>query len=448
MVVDGKDFMWASPTATKSNPEALLEDFLRHTGVSIGKIRIDDAGELARSESFKMWCAGRDIVLCPTAGYNHTMQARAEGAVRITKEHIRCLLKTANMPFRFWPWALTHFCRTYNYWPCKGHSPPWVMLGNHRYCQALHRDIHPFGCYTIGRLPREHPRVVNTTLSDRGLEGAFLGWDMTTPTCWIWSFKDKKPIRLHDPIFYDTRFPFSDPTCLVNRDYLSWEDIRRMHAVDEDDDTESDEECEVPVDEVDSELSQAPTQQPAAPTPAFAKQPLPTPSSPAPSRPRTRSQSPSAPGSLSGERMRQEGRDSPSGEHSPSGERSRRPSGERTRPTQPGTDRIRRSSTCLPISSLDEQWRTTKWFCRSPATGGEILDCQLVTPSSARREGQILQLPVGTTRGKSPYNLRRLLNIRFNHPRTLGDLVGAGPQTPPGCPQTPSACPILARGGG
>mmetsp|Transcript_30800 Transcript_30800/g.63788 ORF Transcript_30800/g.63788 Transcript_30800/m.63788 type:complete len:919 (-) Transcript_30800:650-3406(-) len=254
MVVDGKDFLWATPTTTKSSPETLIEDFLRHTNVTIGKIRIDNAGELSRSESFKLWCASRDIVLCPTAGYNHTMQARAEGAVRITKEHIRCLLKTANMPFMFWPWALTQFCRMYNYWPCKGHAPPWIMLGDHRFSQSLHRDLHPFGCYTIGTLPREHPDVTNTTLSDRGLEGAFLGWDLATPTCWIWSFRKKKPVRLHDPVFYDKRFPFSDPTCLVNRDDLS------LTAEDEDD-----------------ELSQRPTQQPeTTPVAAPAKRPTPS----------------------------------------------------------------------------------------------------------------------------------------------------------------------------
>jgi len=213
MVVDGIDFLWATPTAHKSNPESLLESFLRHTNVKIGRIRMDDAGELSRSESFKMWCAARDIIICATAGYNHTMQARAEGAVRITKEHIRCLLKTANMPHMFWPWALTQFCRIFNYWPSHGHAPPWVMLDSHRFSQSIHRDLHPFGCYIIGQLPREHPLVSNTTLSDRGLEGAFLGWDLTTPTVWMWSFRLRKPIRLHDPIFYDSKYPFADPTC-------------------------------------------------------------------------------------------------------------------------------------------------------------------------------------------------------------------------------------------
>ena len=103
MVIDSMDFMWASQSKRKQGPEALIEEFLLYTQVKISKLRLDAAGEFVTSESFKLWCAKRDIVICATAGYNHTMQARAEGAVRITKEHIRCLLKTANMSFSFWP---------------------------------------------------------------------------------------------------------------------------------------------------------------------------------------------------------------------------------------------------------------------------------------------------------------------------------------------------------
>jgi len=213
MVIDGVDFLWASPSKHKSDLESLLEEFIRYTQIKISKIRMDAAGEFASSESFQQWCSNRGIVICSTAGYNHTMQARAEGAVRITKEHIRCMLKTANMPFQFWPWALTQFCRMYNYWPCKGHAPPWVMLGKHNFSQDITRDLHPFGCKVVGKLPREHPQVPNTTLSDRGLEGAFLGWDLSTPTVWLWSFRLKRPVRLHDPIFYDGKFPFDDPSC-------------------------------------------------------------------------------------------------------------------------------------------------------------------------------------------------------------------------------------------
>ena len=130
IVIDGVDFLWASPTATKNDPEALLEEFLRITRIKIRRIQMDDAGQLSRSATFKTWCDSRGINRCPTPGYQHTMQARAEGAVRICKEHVRCLLKHAGMPYRFWPWAIKQFCRIYNYWPCKGHAPPWEILTN------------------------------------------------------------------------------------------------------------------------------------------------------------------------------------------------------------------------------------------------------------------------------------------------------------------------------
>jgi len=419
MVIDGIDFLWASSSKTKSDPESLLEEFLRYTGVTISKIRMDAAGEFASSASFQKWCANRNIVMCSTAGYNHTMQARAEGAVRITKEHIWCMLKTANMPYKFWPWALTQFCRIYNYWPSKGHAPPWVMLGDHKFSQSLHRDLHPFGCYLIGTLPREHPLVTNTTLSDRGLEGAFLGWDLSTPTVWLWSFRLQKPVKLHDPVFYDDRFPFADPSCLV------------------DDDTESDE---------DEEAYPTPPTQPRqtvrGPKPA---------TSPTPPRPAE-------------QQHREPGRPPSTGEKSHSGQQGRSQVEQPSQalqppyvPSIPSRDDIRtwiRGADVPATASLDtlsdkqlgralvhhktilqlpKDWWidpvTGKYTaCTVLATdckkiaGHMYLDCQIIKPDKARREGQILQIPVGKTNGNRPLHVRRLLDLRFNNPRTLGDL--------------------------
>jgi len=55
--------------------------------------------------------------------------------------------------------------------------------------------------------------------------------------------------------------------------------------------------------------------------------------------------------------------------------------------------------------------------------GQFYLDCQVVKPDKARREGHILQLPVGSAKGRHTWHLRRLLDLRFNHPRTLADLT-------------------------
>eukprot|EP00961_Rhodomonas_salina_P154622 2082898-Rhodomonas_salina.1 len=62
------------------NPEDLLREFLSLTGFKIGKIRVD--GEFVASSSFEAFCEKRIMVLCPAVAYNHSMQARAEGAVR------------------------------------------------------------------------------------------------------------------------------------------------------------------------------------------------------------------------------------------------------------------------------------------------------------------------------------------------------------------------------
>eukprot|EP00961_Rhodomonas_salina_P156667 2109530-Rhodomonas_salina.1 len=85
--------------------------------------------------------------MCPSVAYTHTMQARAEGAVRICKEHIRCLLKASNAPPQFWPFALLHFCHVYNYWPGAKTPPPWEMMKTSGFTFNIKCDLHPWGCY-------------------------------------------------------------------------------------------------------------------------------------------------------------------------------------------------------------------------------------------------------------------------------------------------------------
>ena len=136
------------------------------------------------------------------------------------------------MPYRFWPWALTQFCRVYNWWPSKGHAPPWELLKDTDISHDITRDLQAFGCYTIGRLPREHPEVHDSTNSDRGLEGAFLGWDLLTPTCWIYSFRLQRPIRLSDPEFFNRDFPFINPDVLLNKFDTMHEEIELMREED------------------------------------------------------------------------------------------------------------------------------------------------------------------------------------------------------------------------
>jgi hypothetical protein len=119
------------------------------------------------------------------------------------------------MPRRFWPDALLHWCRTYARWPDASGHTAWDKLdesGTHSLCHDLARDLHVFGSYVTGHLPREHPHVADTTHDDRAEEGVFLGNDLTTPTFWLWSFKHKKAMLMSDPKHFDHILPFVQPS--------------------------------------------------------------------------------------------------------------------------------------------------------------------------------------------------------------------------------------------
>ena len=236
IVVDSIDFTWAQSSTSRSEPEDLIHEFLTMTGLSISSIRVDGAGEFAKSANFQAYCKLRFITIEEVPAYTHTFNARAEGAIRICKEKVRALLRRANMPRRFWPDALLHWCRTYAHWPDAAGHTAWEKLdelGPHALCHDLKRDRHVFGSYVTGHLPREHPHVVDTTHDDRAEEGVFLGNDLTTPTFWLWSFRHRKVMRLSDPKHFDHILPFLQPADVHHAIPLTPQDIVRMHETDD-----------------------------------------------------------------------------------------------------------------------------------------------------------------------------------------------------------------------
>ena len=238
MVLDGIDFTFCSASARRTEPEDLIHEFLTLTRATIDSIRFDGAAEFAKSATFKAYCQNHKIAQEPVPAYTHTFNARAEGAVRIVKEHMRCLLRRANLPRRFWPYAMLHFCRIYAYWPDSTGKSAWEKLdavGPHALCHDESRDLHRFGSYVTGHLPRTHPLVDNETMDDRALEGVWLGNDLTTPTFWMYSFQLRKIVRLSDPRHFDHILPFLQPDDLPHKIALSPADICDMHAEDGDD---------------------------------------------------------------------------------------------------------------------------------------------------------------------------------------------------------------------
>jgi hypothetical protein len=147
------DFTWAQSSPNRSEPEDLIHDFITLTGIKVGHVRADEAGEFARSSTFKAYCTRHNIVIEEVPAYTHTFNARVEGAVRICKDKVRAFLRRANMPRRFWPDALLHWCRTYAHWTDASGHTAWEKLdelGPHSLCHDLKRDRHVFGSYVTG----------------------------------------------------------------------------------------------------------------------------------------------------------------------------------------------------------------------------------------------------------------------------------------------------------
>jgi hypothetical protein len=236
IVIDSIDFTWAQSSPNRSEPEDLIHDFITLTGIKVGHVRADGAGEFARSSTFKAYCTRHNIVIEEVPAYTHTFNARVQGAIRICKDKVRAFLRRANMPHRFWPDALLHWCRTYAHWPDASGHTAWEKvdeLGPHSLCHDLKRDRHVFGSYVTGHLPREHPHVANTTHDDRPEEGVFLGNDLTTPTFWLWSFNHKKAMRMSDPKHFDHILPFLQPADVHHAIPLTAQEVLRMHAKDD-----------------------------------------------------------------------------------------------------------------------------------------------------------------------------------------------------------------------
>jgi len=236
IVIDSIDFTWAQSSPNRSEPENLIHDFITLTGIKVGHVRADGAGEFARSSTFKEYCTRHNIVIEEVPAYTHTFNARVEGAIRICKDKVRAFLRRANMPRRFWPDALLHWCRTYAHWPDASGHTAWEKLdelGPRSLCHDLKRDRHVFGSYVTGHLPREHPHVADTTHDDRAEEGVFLGNDLTTPTFWLWSFKHKKTMRMSDPKHFDHILPFLQPADVHHAIPLTAQEVLRMHAKDD-----------------------------------------------------------------------------------------------------------------------------------------------------------------------------------------------------------------------
>jgi hypothetical protein len=242
LVVD-KDTEYLANFNTKSrqNPVDLLRAYVNTTGKKPRYLRVDGAKEFASDDMVK-YCVSENIILQTVVAYNHTMQARVEGAIGYVKQHSRVSMLAANVPTRFWPKATTDFIIKRNcLWYSEDESGQWstpYQRMQPALASALTRKTVaiPFGSHVISTIPREHSRVVNGSFGDRFVEGIYLHADEQTPTIRMYDIASRTELSVKDFKSYPEQFPFRDHTCLTRPTEAIRKELAAMHTEDDADD--------------------------------------------------------------------------------------------------------------------------------------------------------------------------------------------------------------------
>ena len=116
---------WGFPTRSRSAPIEQIKYFVGHLcliGYTVGDVRVDEDGSLARSTEFMKTCIDElKLVVQTTGGYNSENNGMVESPIKPIKRCIRVFLIGATMPDIIWCYA---FC-----WA--------IYVMNHRYNRSI-----------------------------------------------------------------------------------------------------------------------------------------------------------------------------------------------------------------------------------------------------------------------------------------------------------------------
>ena len=101
-------------TKTRSNPLALIKEYIAFTGRKIRYLRMDNAKEF-HSEEMLTFCRDNGIIIQPVVVYNHTAMCRVESYIGVVKSHGRVGMLNAHVPLRFHGDAVLDFCIKRNF---------------------------------------------------------------------------------------------------------------------------------------------------------------------------------------------------------------------------------------------------------------------------------------------------------------------------------------------
>jgi len=134
-----------------------LKQYIATTGRKPQYLYVDNAKEF-NSQEMVDYCKDNDTILQPVVAYNHTMQARVEGAIGCSKQYSRVAIVSANMPTRFWPDATLDFTRKKNALWAKRDEHGQLSSANDclqpAFASSYRTVAIPFGSPVTGYLPR------------------------------------------------------------------------------------------------------------------------------------------------------------------------------------------------------------------------------------------------------------------------------------------------------
>jgi hypothetical protein len=177
LIIDRRTrYVWVFLTKDKSPPLEIMTSWFREFGNKRSTnniLRTDNGGELAGHEGFRKLCAANNYMVQSTAADASYQIGMVERPHRHAGEVVRKLLHNANLPARYWPYALLHWALLWNITSHRQiETTPYESVTGVRPNIAR---LRVFGCKVIVRRLGDRPNKVEYHVN----EGYFLGYTAT-----------------------------------------------------------------------------------------------------------------------------------------------------------------------------------------------------------------------------------------------------------------------------
>jgi transposase InsO family protein len=200
---DASRKVWAYFLRTKGQVFNYLQEFHvmveRETDKKLKCLRSDNGGEYT-SKEFKTYCAKYEIRHEKTVPGTPQYNGVAERMNRTIVEKVRCMLKMAKLPKKFWGEAVRTTCYLINRSPSvplKFEIPERVWSKKN----VSYSHLRVFGCKAYVHIPKER----RSKLDDKATPCIFLGYGNEEFGYRLWDPKKRRIVRCRDVVFYENQ---------------------------------------------------------------------------------------------------------------------------------------------------------------------------------------------------------------------------------------------------